>query len=271
MTSTGGFGLRLFRRKKQPLRHFLYVSDTKLDMLFDQIEPALLRRISAEARIDLRLASVTLHQAEAPQATRMAKLQLIERYIDTYHQVGTSAEPGHDYFRGCMPMQWGWLSHGFYPDSPTGGLDTVFFRGEDNAHLVILAGSRRHVLGEQPAAENTALLAHSATPNIMAVIAEHISGNPALGQRWRSLRLDPNASGSEDAAAAHDPPEIGLREAARVRLGGPAQQLEFLAVPILSGSIQIEPVLDIEKRPFSGPAVLGTPLYVAVARHPDTA
>jgi hypothetical protein len=265
------FDLPLFRRKKQPLRHFLYISDTKLDMLFEQIEPTLRRRISAEAKIDLKLASLTLRQAEHPQATRMAKLRLVERYIDTHHHVGTSLAPGHDYFRGSLPMQWGWLDHGYDPDSPTAGRDTVFFRGEDDLHLVILAGSRRHVLGEQPAEENTALFAHSATPNIMAVIAEHISGNPALGQRWRFLRgLDPRAGGSEDVDAAHDPPEIGLREAARVRLRGPAQHLEFLAIPILQGPIAFDRGNEGHSR-YSGPAVLGTPLYVAVAGHQVTA
>lgn len=256
----------LRRRAKQPLRHFIYVSDTKLEMLFEQIDPTLRRRIGAEIKIDLKLASLTLSQAEQPQATRMAKLQLVERYIDTHHHVGTSLAPGHDYFRGSLPMQWGWLQHGHDPDSPTGGRDTVFFRGEDEAHIVILAGSRRHVLGERPTEEDTALSANSATPNIMAVIAEHISGNPALGHYWSSLRQLPSG-GSENLAAAHDPPEIGLREAVRVRLSGPAQNLQFLALPILQGPVEVD--RWGEGASFTGPAVLGTPLYVAMSGHQE--
>jgi hypothetical protein len=131
---------------------------------------------------------------------------------------------------------------------------------------VVLAGSRRHVLGEQPAPEDRDVHAHSATPNILAVIAEHISCNPKLGQRWRQLRgLDLQTGGNEDVCAAHDPPEAGLREAARVRLRGPAQHLEFLAVPIIDGPVTIE---REDGDPFAEEsiyAILATPLYVAIA------
>lgn len=255
---------RRFRRKRPPLRHFLYISDTKLDMLFEQIDPALRRHISAEVKVDLKLASLTLRQTDVPAAARIAKLQMIERYIDAHHHVGTIATPGHEYFRGSMPMQWGWLTHGydFDHEPPRLGLDTVFFRGRQESHVVVLAGSRRHVLGEQPAPEDSKLSAHSATPNIFAVIAEHISGNPGLGQRWRFLRgVDPLTGGSEDVAAAHDPPEVGLREAARVRPSGPVQHLEFLALPLVQGE---EVELDGFPRAETVHAVLATPLYVAM-------
>lgn len=260
---------RRFRREKPPLRYFLYISDAKLDMLFEQIDPALRRRISAEVMVDLKLASLTLRQTDTP-AARIAKLRMVERYIDTHHHVGTISTPGHEYFRGSIPMRWGWLTHGYDYDNdpPTLGLDTVFFRGQQGTHVVVLAGSRRHVLGEQPAAEDSKLSAHSATPNIFAVIAEHISGNPRLGQYWRDLRAtDPSTGGSEDVCAAHDPPEVGLREAAQVRLRGPVQHLEFLALPLVHGE---EVEIDIDGWP--GPdvretvhAVLATPLYVAMA------
>lgn len=79
-------------------------------MLFEQIEPALRRRISAEAKIDVKLASLTWRQAEHPQATRIAKLRW-PNDIDTHHRVGPSLAPGGDYFRGSLPMQWGWPCH----------------------------------------------------------------------------------------------------------------------------------------------------------------
>lgn len=262
----------MFHRRRRPLRYYLYVSDTKLDMLFEQIDPAMRRRISAETKVDLKLASLTLRRADAPSAARLAKLRLVERYIDRHHHVGTIQEPGCEFFRGSMPMQWGWFHQGYSdPNSPYDGRDTVFFRGRDSSHVVVLAGSRRHVLGEQqPAAEDRDVRAHSATPNILAVIAEHISGSPGLGQRWRWLRsLDPRTGGSEDVCAAHDPPEVGLREAAGVRLDGPAQHLEFLAVPILHGFVEIYVPHDFVHHSIPDEtvhAVLATPLYVAMAK-----
>jgi hypothetical protein len=259
---------RRFRYKKPPLRHFIYISDTKLDMLFEQIDPALRRRISAEVKVDLKLASLTLRQTDSQPAARIAKLRMVERYIDTHHQVGTIPAPGHEYFRGSMPMQWGWLTHGYDFDNnpPRLGLDTVFFRGHQASQVVVLAGSRRHVLGEQPAAEDSRLSAHSATPNIFAVIGEHISRNPQLGEYWRELRELPAPAGSEDGMAAHDPPEVGLREAAQLKLRGPVQHLEFLALPLVQGE---EVELDIDGWPGlhvreTVHAVLATPLYVAM-------
>ncbi|MDI5978239.1 DUF7019 family protein [Amycolatopsis magusensis] len=258
----------MFRRRRPPLRYYLYVSDAKLEMLFEQIDPALRRRISAEAKIDLKLASLALRRADHPHAARMAKLQLVERYIDKHHHVGTIQEPGREYFRGSLPVQWGWLNHEDDPYGSNDTRDTVFFRGRDSSHMVVLAGSRQHVLGEQPAAEDRDLRAHSATPNILAVIAEHLSSNPKLGQRWRWLKsLDPRTAGSEDVAAAHDPPEIGLREAARVTLRGPAQHVEFLAVPIIHGPVTIERMEGDWFVDENLHAILATPLYVAMARN----
>ena len=257
---------RFWRKEPAPLRYFIYISDTKLEMLFEQIDPALRRTISAQATIDLKLASLTLRQTDPPPAARIAKLRLVERYIDAHHRVGTIRTPGNDFFRGSMPMQWGWLDHGLNHDSGTGGLDTVFFRGHQASQVVVLAGSRRHVLGEQPAAEDSRLSAHSATPNIFAVIGEHISRNPQLGDYWRELRELPAPAGSEDGMAAHDPPEVGLREAAQLKLRGPSQNLEFLALPLVQDEgvhIHIDgwPGPDIDERVH---AILATPIYVAI-------
>ncbi|WP_205324407.1 SAVMC3_10250 family protein [Glycomyces sp. YM15] len=259
----------MFRRKKPPLRYFLYVSDSKLDMLFDQIDPAQRRRISIDVGVNLKVASLNLRQGNRSAVARMAKLRMVERYIDLHHQVGTVYNPGTDYFRGAMPMRWGWFGHGLDPDSPTDGHDTVFFRGDLKNHTVVLAGSRRHVLGEEPAAENRRLTSWSATPNIMAVIAEHISANPPLGKLWRRLRAS-DFKGSEAAAAAHDPLEVGLEWATVVKLSGPLQWVEFLAVPLVQGNVTDHTSRDEHPGgPKWTPAILATPLYVALATQDD--
>ncbi|WP_158929530.1 DUF7019 family protein [Streptomyces broussonetiae] len=240
----------------------MYVSDNKLDMLYEQIDPALRRRINTEAKVDLKLASLTIKQADSPQATRMAKLRLVEHYIDTHHEVGTVQAPGQNYFRGSMPMQWGWLRIMNYRIDPvTVGNETrstvpstAFFKGRQGSDLVILAGSQHHVLGARPT-EERGLFAFSSTPSIMAVIGEHISSLTELDEYWRTEERNRH-SHYRTRVEAH---EHGLEEAAAVRLSGPAQHLEFLAVPLLEGTVPVwgpgqdEPVH----------AILATPIYVA--------
>jgi hypothetical protein len=148
----------VFRHRQPSLRYFLYVSDSKLDMLYEQIDPAMRRRISAEVKVDLKLASVTLRQADQPAATRMAKLRVVERYIDTHCQVGDVSAPGPAFFRGRLQMQWGWLTPTERPDRPS---PVVLFRGTAGNDFVLLGGSRGHVLGQHVEDGSAVLLGYT--------------------------------------------------------------------------------------------------------------
>jgi hypothetical protein len=249
--------MRLWRRRqKQPLRYYLYISDTKLDMLFGQIGQGILKRISAEIKVDLKLASVTLKEKDQPMAARTAKLQIVEQYITQYHSVGTITEPGQEYFRGHMNMQWGWLrGYRWDEDNPP----IAIFRGREESDFVALAGSRRHVLGEQAGETSRNAEAFSALPNILAVVGEHISGSPEIGQMIRDLREHPEPS--EESAAIGDPPIDALDCIAGTGMPVPPEPLEFLAVYLTEGSMT--------QRGFEGVhGVLGTPIYVARWRRP---
>lgn len=215
----------------QPLRYYLYISDTKLDMLFEQIPQNALKRISAEVKVDLKLASVTLRQADPPDPTRAAKLKIVERFVDSHHHVGTIHEPGNEYFRGRMDMQWGWLQD-----------RAVWFHGNDDARCVALGGSRRHVLGEQPnrdvesSSEATSLLV-----SIMSVLKIATAG-------IKHENLEENSPGWA---------EIVYEEGLLDFTGIPKQRLDFLAIPLAEAQLQAPPDVHV---------VLGTPLYVALAR-----
>lgn len=222
---------KLRHRQVKPLRNYLYVSDAKLDMLFEQIDRSLLKQISVELKVDLKLASITLHHAEDPSPARMAKLRIVERFIDDHHNVGTCENRGREYFRGQLNMQWGWITH---PSRNAASI--IFFRSKEDTLSLTLAGSRRHVIGEPP---DVSAVAGSALPHIIAGISDHISdksalaGLPSESARWvratrvRELRLHP-----EDA---------------------PSQPMEFLAIPLA------------EDRGPDVHVVLGTPIYVALA------
>jgi hypothetical protein len=234
LSPIGYLGVLVFRSRSlhpQPLRYYLYISDTKLDVLFEQIPQNALKRISAEVKVDLKLASVTLRQADRPDPTRAAKLKIVERFIDSHHHVGTIQEPGNEYFRGQMDMQWGWLQD-----------RAVWFHGNDDAQCVALGGSRRHVLGEQPnrdvesSSEATSLLV-----SIMSVLQIAAAG-------IKHENLEKNSPGWA---------EIVYEEGLLDFTGIPKQRLDFLAIPLDEAQLQKPPDVHV---------VLGTPLYVALAR-----
>lgn len=222
---------KLRRRQVRLLRNYLYVSDVKLDMLFEQIDRSLLKHISAELKVDLKLASITLHKAADPSPARMAKLQIVEQFINDHHNVGTCENPGLEYFRGQLNMQWGWLTRPSVDKS-----SIVFFRGEEDSLSVTLAGSSRHVIGAPPEAS---FFAGSALPHIITAIGDHISDKSALSGLW-----------SESARWTR---VARVRELRLHPEGAPSQPMEFLAIPLA------------EDRSSEMHIVLGTPIYVALA------
>ena len=46
------------------VRYYLYVSDAKIDMLFEQIPKRLLDRLTKELKIDIKVVSVTVKERE---------------------------------------------------------------------------------------------------------------------------------------------------------------------------------------------------------------
>src|SRR5262245_26427302 len=98
----------LRKRKGTPARYYVYISDAKVDMLYEQVPQGSLSRLASEVKVDLKVIGVTLKQAETPQPVRLAKLAIVERYLETGYPIGTIERPG-SYFRGRMPMKWGYL------------------------------------------------------------------------------------------------------------------------------------------------------------------
>jgi Family of unknown function (DUF7019) len=257
-----------------PLRYFVYVSDAKLEQLFQQInviDPKLLERLSIETKVDLKVASLAIKTAPDPASTRMAQLIVVERYIDAHQRVGTVREPGTRYFRGTMPMRWGWLSD--FRSRPSRseraiheavhGGNAAFFRGEHDGQIVVLVGSRRHVLGERPLATNTVVddSSYSILPTVMPLVADHVNDLYDKAQFYNDER---RRLADECGASIEDPPpEHGLEACATLRLHGPPQWMEFLAVPLVEGDIPVPEHADANIP--KGHAILATPIYIAHA------
>jgi hypothetical protein len=215
------------------LRYYLYISDSKLDMLFEQIDQRALKKLSAELKIDLKVASLTLREADSPAPTRIAKLRIVERFIRAHHNVGTIHEPGGEYFSGQLNMRWAHIA---------GGL--VCFKGTDpeSSTGIILAGSIYHVLDEVP--RSNLQVPRSQLYGIMDILLEvarygepRYAAAPTIQRAWWAL--------SRHGREADTFGDL------------PTQQLDFLAVPLA----ETPPLKNMKENRI----VLATPLYVAMA------
>jgi hypothetical protein len=103
-------------------KYYVYISDSKLDMLYPQLGMRMLARQDS-----------------------IGKLEAILADLARGGRIGTVDEP-KEYFAGSMPMHWGpcWFSNIFHLDFS--GL--VYFGGVSNTTVVGLGGSGKHVVGE---------------------------------------------------------------------------------------------------------------------------
>lgn len=264
-------------RNIRPLRYYLYISGTKVDMLFDQIDQSILKRISAEVKVDLKVASLTLREEDNPVPSLAAKLRIVERFIDLHHNVGTMSEPGQEYFRGktlmntaCLvndlpsdkshshtdgpgPGYTGDYSDGYYysdghriapPASPPVGFISTKSRGID---AVILVGSQFHLISEGQSLEFSGA---SSSFRIARVLTDMFD------------RFERDDAGSANGERPEQPEILGvvwrhLSHDLRKDPYSPRQRLDFLAVPLAEYESKGHDQLHV---------VLGTPLYVAMAR-----
>lgn len=130
----------MFRRKAKaprPLRYLVYLSETKIDMLLDQIPDRVRRELAIELKVDLKLLSwkMARESAELPGKTRISKMALVERHLEENHMVGgPTATRG--YFRAQADMDWILLEDG-----------VVLFAGQIGSNLVFLGGSASNLIG----------------------------------------------------------------------------------------------------------------------------
>lgn len=216
------------------MKYYVYVSDTKLDMLYGQIPPNLKSRISTEIKIDLKILSTSFSDKDRqPSDTKYSRLRILTDYIEKH--VGVSEvddETVGSYFKGTLPMRWGPLMNPY-----SGQMTNVVFFGGHSTHAqVALAGSLKHVtgnVGNQPTG------AASATYYILSVILDAL--RPELGDI--DLGMPVFGEDKDNRIAL-----IGV-SVALDNLRGPVQKVEFLAKTLLQG----------------GYVLLGTPIYVALA------
>jgi hypothetical protein len=120
------------------MKYYVYVSDTKVDMLYGQIPARERHSIATDLKIDLKLLSATFKETP-PAETRYSRLQLVCDYIRRREAVGTVEDP-KAYFEGTLMMSWGPLVNS-YGSPGRGKLKSavVYFAGQTERRFSGLA------------------------------------------------------------------------------------------------------------------------------------
>lgn len=265
------------------MEYYVYISDAKLDMLYEQIPTRLRDRLATELKIDLKLFS-TAFSEHPSEKSKFAKLKLVTDFITKNEQVGTIDEP-QSYFAGTLEMSWG--PYGI------GDEQIVYFGGFNDKTIVGLGGSLKHVIGN-----GTDKLLHSGshTPYLVATLIKELQLSipksfPQHGkydEHFEEISPEtPVELLSEMGIIDYGTPEVELltnesrleiynlysydkRMAlaavgqASLHIPSVRQKLKFLAKKLIfSGDIPQEELNSSQKS--SKQILLGTPIYVAMA------
>lgn len=128
--------LKQRRHSSETPRFYVYISDTKVDMLLAQIPPRVLKRLGAELSIDLKVLSIRMSERVLPE-TRYSRAAAVTRYLDDEDLIGGVNDPGLYFAAEAAPMRW----------ARVGNPGLVFFAGDVDGSVVFLTGSRHHVIG----------------------------------------------------------------------------------------------------------------------------
>ena len=272
---------RLLRRStshEDALRYYVYVSDTKIDQLFAQIPSKLLKKISIETSIDLKVIRLTVKQNPSEE-NRISRLRVVERFIHQKGEVGTVDQPAQ-WIQGTLNLRWGPLPRSVRDPLPT-GLDpvrtsgddfwtmpaeelgfvhsnVVFFVGRSDRNLIGMCGSMRHVLGAAPTTPND--------PRTWGIGSVGFTTTSTL-EAWLGQPIE--LESEPESLVDHSLPELPLPQALAIVTGKwkeakvPRQKLVFLAK-----RLSAFPGMSAEESPSQKAipgAVLATPLFVAQA------
>jgi uncharacterized protein DUF7019 len=216
------------------VREYVYVSDTKVDMLFEQIPRPWAKRMAGELKISLKLVSLSLREAPTTQ-TRYSKLAVVESFVRRELAVGSVDDP-ELYVSGTLPMRWG-------PYGEEHGM--VFFAGASSETVVGLGGSLRHVIGTSlPGTRHM----YSAAP----VLVKTLTRAGQLTDAGPAGRVDLKHGG----LSASDAMWPGAIVEAAKQLSPPTQRLEFLARCIRRADYPVAGRTGV---------LIGSPIFVANA------
>jgi hypothetical protein len=224
-----------------PLKHYVYVSDTKVDMYFAQIPSPVLARIATELTLDLKILGLGVSAAlkkEQTQETRYSRLKVVVKYMEENMSadIGWVDDP-RAFFTGTLPMYWG-----LFPTRDK--TKVVYFGGSTGQTLLGLGGSAYHVIGET--GDATIGEPTSNLPSLVAILGEELQLHPNL----------PSQENFFDEDEALNAIKVMTRQ-----MRGTAQNLEFLAKKLIYDP---KSLAHGRIRPRQKHVLFGTPIYVAL-------
>ncbi|MFJ5034568.1 DUF7019 family protein [Streptomyces sp. NPDC088560] len=190
------------RSRNRPLQYYVYISQTKLEILIPQIPARRLRSLEAEIKINVAaFAAGVKKSASAPSPELAAKAGVLSDYLEKQRGwVGTLADPGR-YVKGVASLQYGVMQD--Y------AAKLAFFGGVVDGVKLALIGSPASLVG---AAADTAAN-HSLDYYVLKFLRQQAE----------------NARGSDDGASY----EAAVDGALNAGVLPPTRlRLEFLAKPL---------------------------------------
>ncbi|MET7526973.1 DUF7019 family protein [Streptomyces sp. 900116325] len=213
--------------------YYVYVSDSKIDMLLPQIDPRFGAKRQTELGVNLTVLSAK-RTTEGPSDDRIRRLETVVGYLRDHGDLGSVDEPGQ-FFWGLLPMRWG-----AFPGDPTSSL--VFFGGRSENTVVGLGGSYKHVWDSVPDAE-----ARGVGRSMMSSMLDGLGVTSELEDEYVADAVDGDLDRADRAALARV-------QGAVASLRWPAQNVEFVAKRLLHGESPDGTARSV---------LLGTPVYVA--------
>jgi hypothetical protein len=217
------------------LRHFIYVSDDKVDMYFDQLRKRARDNWIHELKLNYKLASYSIKRSPNPIVTRTARLKAVLNELKAQELIG-GVGSDKPYMAGIMHMK-----QGTYSTTDDSNFDVALFTGEtDDGLTIALGGSARHLLENvsEERRSNSGLRGVLKGLEKASVIEQGLLERDEVAQ-W----MQAGAWGSE------------VKEVWE-RTDGPLQKLEFVAVRLADGRG------DSKQTSL---AILGSPIYVALS------
>ncbi len=218
--------------RNSDIKYFVYISDSKIEMLYEQIPWEGRKNLSYELGVDFGMIKARFSNVQNPVA-QATKIKMIEKYIS--RRTGTVGS-SRSYFRGEMEMIWG-----PYYQSDEEFENFVYFGGEFLGTQVGLGGTKTNCLGiSQNKGEQ--ITSFSLSSYLLSALAR--------GKEFP----DPKRIHSKGYTLRDvQTPALKAVVLANKSLAYPKQRMKFLAKRFLLGSVDARPVL------------IGSPIYVALA------